>query len=115
LAAPALLRQPVAEPGFLEAKPVRILPWIVRTGLFVLFLGALLAMPLPAQAQRLSLPGVLSAPLHILRGITGAVRGPVYRSRHGVRRAARRAPPVAAAAAVTGAETTGSASTGSYG
>jgi len=95
---------------------VRILPWIVRSGLFVLFLGALLAMPLPAQAQRLSLPGVLSAPLHILRGITGAVRGQVYRGRHGVRRSARRAaPPVAAAAAVTGAETTGSASTGSYG
>ena len=94
---------------------MRILPWIVRLGFFVLFLGALLAMPLPAQAQRLSLPGVLSAPLHILRGITGAVRGQVYRGRHGVRRSVRRAaPPAAAAAAVTGAETTGSASTGSY-
>ena len=94
---------------------MRILPWIVRSGLFVLFIGALLAMPLPAQAQRLSLPGVLSAPLHILRGITGAARGQMYRSRHGVRRSARRAaPPAAAAVAATGAETTGSASTGSY-
>jgi hypothetical protein len=82
-------------------------------GLFVLFVGALFAMPLPAQAQRLSLPGVLSAPLHILRGITGAVRGQAYRGRHGVPRSARRAAPPAAAAG-TAAETTGSASTGAY-
>jgi hypothetical protein len=87
-------------------------------GLFVLFVGALFAASLPAQAQRLSLPGVLSAPLHILRGITGAVRGQAYRSRHGVSRSARRAAPPAAAAAgaaaATAAETTGSASSGSY-
>jgi hypothetical protein len=73
-------------------------------------------MPLPAHAQRLSLPGVLAAPLHIIQGFAGAMRRG-YRGRHGVsRRAARRAaPPVAAAAAgATATETTGSASTGSY-
>src|SRR5215510_10232289 len=74
--------------------------------------AALLALPAPAQAQRLSLPGVLSAPLHILRGMAGAVRGHAYRGRHGVsRHSARRAAPPAAAAAAA-AETTGSASAG---
>jgi hypothetical protein len=87
----------------------------MRTVLMSGCFAVLMAVPVPAQAQRLSLPGVLSAPLHILRGITGAVRGQVYRGRHGVPRSARRAvPPATAAAAAATAETTGSASTGSY-
>lgn len=90
---------------------MRNLSWVVRLGLFVLFVGALLTAPLPAQAQRLSLPGVLAAPLHILHGFAGAIsRG--YRGRHGVSRRAiaRRGAPAVASAA----ETTGSASAGSY-
>jgi hypothetical protein len=75
--------------------------------------AVLLATPVPAQAQRLSLPGVLGAPLHILNGMVGAVRRGIRGgSRHGISRrsAARRAAPAAAASAAV--ETTGSASAG---